>query len=39
MSESEDYKRGYQDGFSAAKRPHAIPTPNLDWGFSISTNT
>jgi hypothetical protein len=29
MNESEDYNRGYRDGFNAAKRPHAVPPPNL----------
>lgn len=26
---NDDYKRGWYDGFQAAKAPHAIPFPNL----------
>jgi hypothetical protein len=26
---SDEYKRGWYDGFNAAKQPHAIPPPNL----------
>jgi hypothetical protein len=28
MSESDDYKRGWQDGFQAAQRPYPAPPPN-----------
>lgn len=29
MTESDDYKRGWYDGFNAAKSPHSVPAPNL----------